>query len=193
MVGHISLIGYTQGITLLINLFFGPALNAAYSIANQATNIINQFSSSFQTAINPQITKNYATKQYKEMNKLIYRSSKLSYFLMLILAVPLFYEANFLLKIWLGNIPEHSVSFMKLGIFIAMLTAVRNPLVTAAIANGTFKKIPISCKWNINNGCPTSLYCIQIRSYSRMGKYYFINSHVFCSTGKCLYATRKVF
>ncbi|WP_368331228.1 oligosaccharide flippase family protein [Phocaeicola vulgatus] len=140
MVGHISLIGYTQGITLLINLFFGPALNAAYSIANQATNIINQFSSSFQTAINPQITKNYATKQYKEMNKLIYRSSKLSYFLMLILAVPLFYEANFLLKIWLGNIPEHSVSFMKLGIFIAMLTAVRNPLVTAAIANGHLKK-----------------------------------------------------
>lgn len=59
---------------------------------------------------------------------------------MLILAVPLFYEANFLLKIWLGNIPEHSVSFMKLGIFIAMLTAVRNPLVTAAIANGHLKK-----------------------------------------------------
>ncbi|TGX82112.1 lipopolysaccharide biosynthesis protein [Palleniella muris] len=140
MVGHISLIGYTQGIVLLINMFFGPALNAAYSIANQATNIINQFSSSFQTAINPQITKNYASKQYGEMHKLIYRSAKFSYFLMLVIAVPLFFEANFLLRIWLGNVPDHSVAFMRWGIFIAMLTAVRNPLVTAAIANGHLKK-----------------------------------------------------
>lgn len=139
MFGHISLIGYTQGITLLINLFFGPALNAAYSIANQATNIVNQFSSSFQTAINPQITKSYATKQYDEMNRLIYRSSKLSYFLMLIIAVPIFYEAHFLLELWLKNVPEHSVAFMRTGIFIAMLTAVRNPLVTAALANGNLK------------------------------------------------------
>lgn len=140
MVGHVSLICYTQGITLLINLFFGPVLNAAYSIANQATNIINQFSSSFQTAINPQITKSYAAKQYDEMHKLVYRSSKFSYFLMLIIAVPLFYEANFLLEIWLGKVPEHSVVFMRSGIFIAMLTAVRNPLVTAAVANGNLKK-----------------------------------------------------
>lgn len=139
MIGHISLISYTQGITLLINMFFGPTLNAAYSIANQATNIINQFSGNFQTAINPQITKSYAAKEYNDMNKLIYRSSKLSYFLMLIFAVPLFYEAHFLLKIWLGNIPEHTIIFMRLGIFIAMLTAVRNPLVTAAIANGHLK------------------------------------------------------
>lgn len=115
MVGHVSLICYTQGITLLINLFFGPVLNAAYSIANQATNIINQFSSSFQTAINPQITKSYAAKQYDEMHKLVYRSSKFSYFLMLIIAVPLFYEGKFLIRNLVGEGAGAFCRFYEIG------------------------------------------------------------------------------
>ncbi|WP_370762302.1 lipopolysaccharide biosynthesis protein [Bacteroides clarus] len=138
--GNLAYAGYTQGITLLINLFFGPAMNAAAGIAFQATNIINQFSANFQIALNPQITKNYAQARYQEMHQLMFRSSKFSYFLMLLFAIPLFYESHFLLQLWLGNVPDHTVLFMRLGLFIPMLMAVRNPLVTAAMANGNLKR-----------------------------------------------------
>lgn len=80
MSGNIAYVGYTQGITLLINLFFGPTMNAAMAIANQAGNVINQFSSNFQTAMNPQITKNYAKNNLNEMHDLVFRSAKFSYF-----------------------------------------------------------------------------------------------------------------
>ncbi|GAA4973272.1 MATE family efflux transporter [Algibacter aquimarinus] len=140
MSGNVAYMGYTQGITLLINLFFGPTMNAAASIASQAGNIINQFSANFQTAMNPQITKNYAKNQFKEMHDLVFRSAKFSYFLMLIFVVPLFFEANLLLSLWLKEVPNHSVYFLRLGLFISMFMAVRNPLIVSAQANGDIKK-----------------------------------------------------
>lgn len=137
---NLAYIGYSQGTILLINLFFGPAMNAAAGIATQAAGIINRFSINFQMALNPQITKTYAQGNYQEMHKLIFRSSKFSCFMMLFLAVPLFYEAHFLLKLWLGNVPEHTLWFMRLGLFSSILMAIRNPLKTAALANGNLKK-----------------------------------------------------
>lgn len=157
--GNVAYAGYTQGITLLINLFFGPAMNAAAGVANQATNIINQFSMNFQIALNPQITKNYAQQNYTDMHKLMFRSSKFSYFLMLIFTVPLFYEAPYLLKLWLGNVPEHAVSFMRIGLFVSMIMAVRNPLVTAAMANGNLKKYQLIVNGILLLVCPL-LYII---------------------------------
>lgn len=162
MFGHISLVGYTQGITLLINMFFGPSLNAAYSIAVQGSNIINQFSSSFQTAINPQITKTYAIGDLNTMHKLMYRSAKFSYFLMLFIAIPLFYEASFLLSLWLKNTPEYSVLFMRYMIFISMLVSIRNPLVTAAIANGNLKRYQIVVNGTLLLVCPITYVCYKI-------------------------------
>ncbi len=157
--GNVAYAGYTQGITLLINLFFGPAMNAAAGVANQATNIINQFSMNFQIALNPQITKNYAQQNYTDMHKLMFRSSKFSYFLMLIFTVPLFYEAPYLLKLWLGNVPEHAVSFMRIGLFVSKIMAVRNPLVTAAMANGNLKKYQLIVNGILLLVCPL-LYII---------------------------------
>ena len=136
MSGHIAFVGYSQGVTLLINLFYGPAMNAASGVASQASNIIAQFSSNFQIALNPQITKTYAQGRYEEMHTLMYRSAKFSYFLMHLFAVPLFYEAHFLLEFWLGNVPDKSVNFLRIGLFIPMFMAVKDPLEKAALANG---------------------------------------------------------
>lgn len=157
--GNVAYVGYTQGITLLINLFFGPAMNAAAGVANQATNIINQFSGNFQIALNPQITKNYAQGNYADMHKLMFRSAKFSYFLMLLFAIPLFYEASYLLKLWLGNVPEHSVGFMRIGLFVSMIMAVRNPLTTAAMANGKLRNYQFIVNGIILMVCPI-LYII---------------------------------
>jgi O-antigen/teichoic acid export membrane protein len=140
MSGNVAYIGYTQGITLLINLFFGPTMNAAMAIANQAGNVINQFSSNFQTAMNPQITKNYAKNNLKDMHDLVFRSAKFSYFLMLIFVIPLFFEAELLIKFWLKEVPDHTVNFLRIGLFISMFMAVRNPLITSAQAFGDLKK-----------------------------------------------------
>lgn len=152
--GNVAYAGYSQGITLLINLFFGPTMNTAAGVATQATNIINQFSMNFQIALHPQITKNYAQQNYVDMHKLIFRSSKFAYFLMLIFAVPLFYEAPFLLRLWLGNVPEHAANFMRIGLFVSMIVAVRNPLVTAAMANGNVKKYQLIVNGILLLVCP---------------------------------------
>lgn len=79
LVGNLSVVGYTQGINLLLNIFFGPAINAARGIAVQVQNAVYGFVRSFQTAVNPQITKSYAIGDLKSMHLLIYRSSKLSF------------------------------------------------------------------------------------------------------------------
>ena len=134
--GNLAYVGYSQGVTLLINLFFGPAMNAAAGVAAQANNIAMQFCGNFQVALNPQITKSYAKHDYAEMHGLICRSAKFSFFLALLFAVPMFYEAPFLLRLWLGDVPEHAPMFMRLGVFIVLLSVIRNPLTTAAMANG---------------------------------------------------------
>lgn len=141
--GNLAYVGYSQGVTLLINLFFGPAMNAAAGVAAQANNIVLQFGVNFQNALNPQITKYYAQQNYAEMHKLMFRAMRYSFFLMLFFAIPLFYEAPFLLKVWLGNVPEHSPLFVRIGLFVTLLMIIRNPLIVAAMANGHLRKYQI--------------------------------------------------
>lgn len=162
--GNIAYVGYTQGITLLINLFFGPAVNAASGIASQATNILNQFSTNFQTALNPQITKDYAKKELYNMYLLIERSSKFSYFLMIILAIPLFCEADLLLRLWLGKVPQYSKTFMQIGLFISMFNAVRNPLSTAAMASGKLQQFQLYVNGLLLMVCPL-IYLLYVFSF----------------------------
>lgn len=161
MSGNIAYMGYTQGLTLLINLFFGPTMNAASGIANQAGNIVNQFSSNFQTALNPQITKTYAKGNYSEMHQLIFRSSKFSYFLMLIFVIPIFFEAHLLLSFWLKAVPNHTVNFLRIGLFVSMFMAVRNPLVTSAQANGNIKKYQFVVISILLTVCPISYFFLK--------------------------------
>ncbi len=156
IIGNLAFIGYTQGITMLINLFYGPALNAAAGIGAQATNLINQLGGNFQTALNPQITKYYASGDLENMHKLIFRSVKFSVYLMLIFIVPFFYEADFLLQIWLGKVPDHSVAFMRIGLFVCLFVAMRNPLTVAAMATGNVRRYQLLTNVIILLVCPIS-------------------------------------
>jgi O-antigen/teichoic acid export membrane protein len=161
MSGSIAYMGYTQGLTLLINLFFGPTMNAAAAVAGQAGNIVNQFSRNFQTALNPQITKTYAKGNYSEMHQLIFRSSKFSYFLMLFFVIPIFFEAHLLLGIWLKQVPDHTINFLRIGLFVSMFMAVRNPLVTSAQANGNIKKYQFVVISILLTVCPVSYFFLK--------------------------------
>lgn len=137
--GNLALIAYTQGLNILLNIFFGPAINAARGIAVQVQNAINSFCINFQTALNPQITKSFATKELAYMHQLIVRSSKFSFFLLLILSLPVLIETEIILKWWLGNVPNYTVSFIRIMLLISMVDAISNPLVISAHATGKIR------------------------------------------------------
>lgn len=137
--GNLAAITFTQGLNLLLNMFFGPVVNAARGIAVQAQTAIGQFSSNFQTALNPQITKSYATGDMEYMHGLIFRSAKFSFFLLLLLSLPVLIETKALLTLWLKIVPDHTVVFLRIMLCTTWVYAVSNPLITAASATGKIK------------------------------------------------------
>ncbi|MBQ3711377.1 MAG: lipopolysaccharide biosynthesis protein, partial [Bacteroidales bacterium] len=105
----------SSGLNILLNVFFGPVVNAARGLAYQVLTATNQFVQSFQTAFRPQLTKSYAEKDYGFMKRLYFSSSKISFYLILLITLPIIVEASAVLHIWLGdNVPEHTVSFVRL-------------------------------------------------------------------------------
>lgn len=139
MNGSLAVFGYTQGLNILLNIFFNPAVNAARGIAVQVQNIVGTFCTNFQMAINPQLTKNYASGDLKRMHELIIASSKYSFFLMLFICLPLAIEAETVLGWWLGEFPEHTVSFLRLILGTTILFCFSNPIITAVHATGRLK------------------------------------------------------
>lgn len=139
LIGNLSVVGYSQGISVLLNMFFGPVVNAAVGVANQVQNALKSFVVSFQTAVNPQITKSYAAGDNKRLHKLIFSSSKLSFYLLLCLYLPVFVEAETILSLWLKNVPEHTVSFLRLILLITLMDTLSNPIGVANNATGKIK------------------------------------------------------
>ena len=144
--GQIAFVGFTQGLNMLLNVFFGPGVNAARGIAVQVQGMIYRFISSFQTAFNPQLTKHYAQGNMKEMHKLIYSSSKFSYYLLLFLSVPVIFETHWILVVWLKVVPDYTVEFFRIIIFTSFVETLAYPLIVSAMATGNVKK------WNIYVG-----------------------------------------
>lgn len=138
--GGFASVGMTQGVNILLNLFFGPLVNAARAIAVQVESAIMAFSTNFQMALNPQIIKNYASGNLIQMQKLVYASCRYSYYLLFALSMPIFIEANFILHLWLTNVPEHSVSLVRYTLLIMMIDCMAKPIMTAANATGNIKR-----------------------------------------------------
>lgn len=132
-----------QGVNVLINLFFGVTLNAARGIAMQVNSAVQQFAGSFITAINPQITKYYSVGDLDQMRKLLYRGIRYSFFLMFLIALPIFVEAPIILKIWLGNVPDYTVVFVRFTILLSLTTVLSNLLFTVVMATGKIRTYQI--------------------------------------------------
>lgn len=137
--GNCAAIAFTQGVNILLNIFFGPVVNAARGVAVQVQGAVSQFSMNFQTALNPQITKSYAVKDYAYMHNLIFRSSKFTFFLLLLLSLPVMIETEMLLTIWLKVVPDYTISFLRLMLCVTIVDAVANPLMISAAATGRIK------------------------------------------------------
>lgn len=132
-----------QGVNIVINIFCGPVVNAARGIAMQVNTAINSFVQNFLVALNPQITKSYATDDMKYMFSLLYRGGRFSYYLLLILSLPIIVNASFILNLWLEEVPPYTVIFVQLILLLAMSESVSLPLITAMLATGNIRKYQI--------------------------------------------------
>lgn len=174
MFGSLASIGFTQGLNVLLNMFFLPAVNAARAIAVQVQYLVNSFVVNFQTAINPQIMKSYAQGNFQYLYKLMFSSAKYSYLLIFCISLPLLIESDLLLKLWLKEVPEHSVVFLRLIMVTTMIDAISNPFMRAVDATGQIKKyqlivgstllmiVPISYIVLKCGGSPSSVFIVHI-------------------------------
>ena len=143
LLGSLAYVLYTQGLNLLLNVFFGPVANAARAAAFQAQTAVGKFSGNIQTAINPQITKTYASGQIEEMHQLIYKGVRLVFFILLIICLPLIVEAPTVLGLWLMEVPEGSVTFLRFLLVTLLFQRCYGALITAVSATGNIKKYEV--------------------------------------------------
>jgi len=138
--GNVASVAYNQGINIMLNIFFGPVINASRGIAYQVNGAVSGFVSNFQMSMNPQIVKSYAANDIKYMHQIIFQGAKYSFFLLFILSLPILLETEIILKTWLKIVPEYTVIFTRLAIINVLIDCVSGPLMTAAQASGRIKK-----------------------------------------------------
>ncbi|MCS2640798.1 lipopolysaccharide biosynthesis protein [Bacteroides ovatus] len=138
-IGSASSIFRSQGVNIILNLFFGPVVNAARAISMQVNNAINGFVGNFMTALTPQITKAYAQGNYTYLLQCIYRGSKFSYYLLYFLSLPVFIETDYILRLWLVNVPESTVGFVRYILLFSLVDTYSRALINANNATGDIK------------------------------------------------------
>lgn len=139
MIGALANILRSQGLNILINMFFNPILNAAYSIAFQVNNAITNFTNNFYTAVRPQLTKLYAGHRQKEMLELGYQSSRFAFYLLLIISIPILTNTQDILEIWLKEVPQYTVIFLRIIIISSLVEVLAIPLANMLQASGKIK------------------------------------------------------
>lgn len=143
MTGGLSGICNGQGLNMLLNVFYGPAVNAARGIAVQVQTVTFNFCQNIQDAINPQITKTYASGDYDNMHKLIAAGSKLTFIFLLMIILPILFNTEYILTLWLGDYPNYTVDFIRLILIVYLIDILSSPLITANHATGNIKKFQI--------------------------------------------------
>jgi Membrane protein involved in the export of O-antigen and teichoic acid len=152
----------SQGINILLNLFFNPAVNAARAIAFQVSTHIMQLHTNFFTAIKPQIYKSYAKQEFGELFKLMMRGSIISVFLVSIIAFPILASTPYILGIWLKKVPEYAVLFTQLALINGLVDASDGPLIAASLATGRIRKYMITVSLIILANVPISYLALKL-------------------------------
>jgi O-antigen/teichoic acid export membrane protein len=132
-----------QGVNILLNMFYGPAINAARGIAFQINTAVSSFMLNVQTAANPQIIKSYSSGNYEYMQNLIIRFTRINYYIMLFLCLPIILNINFILKIWLGIVPDYTAAFVIVVLITSFWTCFGYSLLVAVRATGHIKNLQI--------------------------------------------------
>lgn len=142
-IGSMSGLLRDQGINLLFNVFNGPTINAARGLAMQVQAAVTRFSHNFYVAVQPQITKSYASNNIDESHDLVLRSSRLAFLLLTAMIVPLVTETEFIMRLWLKEVPEHTVNFVRIILICSLIDSFSAPLVHLMLATGNIKRYQI--------------------------------------------------
>ena len=133
-----------QGVNMLINIFFGPVFNAARAIAVQVQSAVNSFVANFMTAVRPQIVKSYSAGDYDYMYKLVFSSSKLSFYLLFVLTMPVLLHTDYLLSLWLKQVPESCVVFTQLVLIELLIRSAYTPIAQVNQASGRIRNYQLA-------------------------------------------------
>lgn len=161
-IGASSAVLRDHGGNIVINLFYGPSVNAARGIAIQVNNAIMGFASNFMTALNPQITKSYASGDREYMMTLLFQGARLSFYMLLMLSLPVLVNTHYILVLWLKMVPEHAVFFVQLILVFAMSESISNPLITAMLATGKIRNYQIVVGGLQMMNLPISYVCLRL-------------------------------
>ena len=163
-----NFIGVTSGVlrdhggNILVNLFSGPAVNAARGVAVQLNGAVQGFVTNFMTAVNPQITKSYASGEHDYTFSLVRRVSRLSFCLLYLLALPVIFNAEYLLGIWLEEVPQHASLFVQLFLIFALSESMSNPMITAMLATGDIRRYQLVVGGLQLLNLPVSYVCLKL-------------------------------
>src|SRR5690554_3152106 len=188
--GGIASVSRGQGINIVLNLFFGTVVNAAYGLTLQVQGAVNQFVTNFQKAVNPQIIKTYSEGNLERMHNLIIQSSKFSFLLMFLLVAPILFNTDYILNLWLKNPPEHTAIFVQLSLIGILIDCISGPLMVAVQATGKIRNyqivigsliiltLPIAVLWLYLGGRPEVVFysVILINILSFTFRVFFLNS-----------------
>ena len=139
LVGNGASVLKTHGVNIVLNLFYGPAVNAAKGLASQVDSAVNQFVGNFMMAMNPQITQSYAKGDLKYMFQLICKGSRLSFYLIFILSLPIIVNTHYILGLWLKKVPDYTVIFTQLTLLVMIFASLSKTLITAQNATGNVR------------------------------------------------------
>ena len=142
-IGSASVLLKDQGVNIVINLFCGATVNAARGVAMQVNTAVNSFVNNFITALNPQITKSYAEGNKDYMDKLVFKGTRFSYYLLLCLSVPILANTEYILRLWLHTVPDYSVEFVRLVLVLSLSDVLYRPLLTAHLATGNIQMLQV--------------------------------------------------
>lgn len=143
LIGSTAAIAKEQGVNIVLNIFFGAGVNAARGVSHQVLNAVSGFISNFQLAMNPQIVKSYAAGRKEEMFKLVFQGAKFSFMLLFLLSLPIMIEADFILSLWLVNVPPYTGIFLRLVLLTALADSMSHTVIAAMHASGKVKMYQI--------------------------------------------------
>lgn len=185
-IGSIAAILRDYGGNIIINLFSGPAVNAARGIATQVNSAVFGFADNFQTALKPQITKNYAQGNYDYMYKLIFQGARLSYYILFILALPIICNVHYILHFWLGQVPVHTELFVQLVLVFTLSESLAGPLITAMLATGNIRNFQIIVGGLNLLNLPLSYVALRLGSIPEVVMIVAIFISIFCEIARIL-------
>lgn len=191
-IGTTSGVCRNQGIDIISNIYFGVTVNAARGIATQVSNAVTKFSQNFMTALGPQITQTYAEGNWSRFHMLILQGTRFSYYLMLIICVPIFIEMPAILNIWLPVVPPDTCAFARLQVIVSLIAVLSSTNITGMLATGHIRNYQLIVGTITLLNLPIALLFLHFGASAEVPYYIAIVLEVVCLTARLMVSKKLI-